>query len=250
MDSMYESLIEYYDELFPVTEARLGFVEKFAKRMAPGVEGATGARVLDIGSATGTFSIALMRRGMNVTGIDLNPAMVQSACRRNPEPRTNCRFLRMDMMETGKALAHEAWDIVLCLGNTLVHLSSMSEIRSFISQVYSLLKPGGYFIFQVVNYERIIAEKMSGLPPIETGRARFERDYRFRDDGRVVFETGLFSSSGQLVFRDSVVLFPAKIDELSAAAKAAGFAQQELFDDFDEAAYTGTDLGLVCVLQK
>jgi 2-polyprenyl-3-methyl-5-hydroxy-6-metoxy-1,4-benzoquinol methylase len=190
--------------------------------------------VLDVGCATGAFALALMRRGMDVTGVDLNAAMVQSACRRNPEPRTNARFFLMNMLEIGNTFAHGRFDMVLCLGNTLVHLDGPDQIRSFLRQARDLLRPGGAFVFQTVNYAKVLAEDLKRLPAIETSRARFEREYRQRDDGRISFEATIFSSSGQPVFKDRTALYPATPNELTALIGETGLKRLELFEDFSE----------------
>lgn len=248
MDDMYDSLLEYYDELFPVEPEKVAFIEDLAKAFKPPAgNGAGRVKVLDVGCATGTFALALTKKGMDVTGIDNNSSMIGSACRRNPEPRTNARFFRMDMREMGKTFAQGRFDLVLCLGNVLVHLEDLREIAAFLVQARRALRPGGKFVFQVVNYDKIDREGIRRLPSIESPRARFEREYRDRDDGRLSFEATILSSSGQPVFRDRVALFPAAPTELAEACRDAGFAKVDLYDDFSGETLRGETLGVVGV---
>lgn len=246
MITMYDNLLEYYDELFPVEQSKIAYIEETLSAIASNAGGNALPRILDVGCATGTFDIQLMRKHMDVTGIDNNATMIQSACRRNPEPRTNARFFRMDMREAAGALASNAYSAVLCLGNTLVHLDSRNEIDRFLKEMYGLLVPGGALILQLVNYERVLAEGIERLPSIESTRCRFERQYLRREDGRISFEVTLFSSTEQVVFRDRNTLFPLKAQDLEDGLKAAGFSRVEFRDSFDSGDYTGTDLGLVC----
>lgn len=251
METLYDNLLEYYDDIFPVDPERVRFVEELARRIRPAnAEPSYRMQVLDVGCATGTFSLALMRKGMDVTGIDFNSSMIQSACRRNPEPRTNARFFLMDMMEMGKTFAHGRFDIILCLGNTLVHLDGPKSILAFIEQARDLLRPGGAFVFQTVNYDLVLGQEIMRLPTIETARARFEREYRLRDDGRLSFEATIFSSSGQAVFRDRVALYPARPGELSDLLKEAGLKRLDLFDDFSGDTLKGSSLGVVGVAMR
>lgn len=248
MENLYDNLLEYYDELFPVETARVSFIEDLAhKTLTQKPDAEARVKVLDVGCATGTFALALMRLGMDVTGIDLNSAMIQSACRRNPEPRTNARFFCMDMLEIGDTFACGRFDLCLCLGNTLVHLDSPKTIARFLKQVRHVLRPGGAFVFQVINYERVFAEDVTHLPTIESSRARFEREYRKRDDGRISFEATIFSSSGQPVFRDRVALYPATPVELVELVHQAGFDKVDLYDDFSGDTMRGNSLGVVGV---
>jgi len=248
METLYDNLLEYYDEIFPVDQERIAFMEELSRRIRPAdADKGVRTKVLDVGCATGTFALALMKRGMDVTGIDLNSAMVQSACRRNPEPRTNARFFLMDMMEIGTAFPQGRFDIVLCLGNTLVHLEDPDRILAFLKQVREVLRPGGAFVFQTVNYGRILSEEIMRLPTIETTRARFEREYRRRDDGRLSFEATIFASNGQPVFKDRVALYPATATELSDLVREAGLKRLDLFEDFAGDTLKGSSIGLVGV---
>lgn len=248
METLYDNLLEYYDEIFPVDQERITFMEELARRIRPAnADKNYRATVLEIGCATGTFAITLMRRGMDVTGIDLNSAMIQSACRRNPEPRTNARFFCMNMLDIGGTFAHGRFDLALCLGNTLVHLDGPDQIRSFLRQARDLLRPGGAFVFQTVNYAKVLADDVMRLPAIETARARFEREYRRRDDGRLSFEATIFASNGQPVFRDRVALYPATPNELSDLVKEAGLKRLDLFEDFSGDTLKGGSLGVVGV---
>jgi SAM-dependent methyltransferase len=226
-------------------------MEELSRRIRPAnVEKNYRTTVLDVGCATGTFALTLMRRGMDVTGVDLNTAMIQSACRRNPEPRTNARFFMMNMMEVGNSFAHGRFDLVLCLGNTLVHLDGPDQIRSFVRQARDLLRPGGAFVFQTVNYAKVLSDDVMRLPTIETARARFEREYRRRDDGRLSFEATIFSSNGQPVFRDRVALYPATPNELAELIKECGLKRLDLFEDFAGDTLKGSSLGVVGVAYR
>jgi SAM-dependent methyltransferase len=251
METLYDNLLEYYDELFPVDQERVTFLEELSRRIRPAnADKAYRIQVLDVGCATGTFSLALMKRGMDVTGLDSNAAMIQSACRRNPEPRTNARFFQMDMREAGTAFAHGRFDMILCLGNTLVHLDGPDAILDFLKQAQKLLRPGGAFVFQTVNYEKVARENLTRLPTIESPRCRFEREYRRRDDGRISFEATIYGSNGQPVFRDRAALYPATPLEIADLLKKSGLKSVDLFEDFTGDTLRGNSLGVVGVAMR
>jgi glycine/sarcosine N-methyltransferase len=246
MEALYDNLLEYYDEVFPVDSERLDFITGIAGKLRKS-KTPWSPRVLDVGCATGGTSLALMRRGMDVTGVDFNAAMIQSACRRNPEPKTNARFFRIDMLDVAEVFAPESFDVGLCLGNTLVHLDGSGQISLFLQSLLEVLQVGGVFIFQVVNYDLVLAQGLTQLPTIQTKRARFVRNYSRTGNGRIVFEASIYSSSDQVVFRDTVTLYPAGVDELTALLKKAGFKKIDFYDDFDGEPFTGSSLGVVGV---
>ncbi|WP_394828598.1 class I SAM-dependent methyltransferase [Pendulispora albinea] len=67
--------------------------------------------ILDVGGATGAFSIPLARRGFDVTHVDLSPAMLALA-RRKAEGLANIRFVEGNAIDLG-AFADRSFDVVL-----------------------------------------------------------------------------------------------------------------------------------------
>jgi SAM-dependent methyltransferase len=248
MEALYDNLLEYFDDLFPLSTDRINFIQDHLTKSAP-FFGKTkrSPKILDIGCATGATSLALMRQGMDVTGVDINAEMIRSACRRNPEPKTNARFLRMDMRELADYFAAHSFDGILCLGNTLAHLEDTEEIGAFIRDLKTLLRPGGVCVFELVNFKRVLAEKIQKLPTIETIRCRFVRNYSESPDGHIFFDATIFSSSGQAVFKDRIALYPLRSDQLEIILTDNGFSRTEWHNDFDSGKLDGTGLGVVCV---
>ncbi len=241
---MYSNLLEYYDELFPVEKTRLDFIEStiayYQKERNIDMP-----KILDLGCATGTTAIQLMRRGMDVVGIDNNAQMIQSASRRNPEPKTHARFLVMDIADSGKYLPKNSFDMVLCLGNTMVHLDSLEKIENLIKSIHSILKLGGIFIFQLINYDMILAEQLAFLPTIETCRSSFVRTYTNISEKSITFDASVVSSKGQTVFEESVSLFPLQSKQLLHALDDAGFHSETLYADFNKSPLEASSLALV-----
>jgi SAM-dependent methyltransferase len=243
VQQFYEDLLEYYDDIFPLEQDRIDFIQT----QVPMLSG-TVPKILDIGCATGTTAVALIKKGYYVTGIDLNAAMIQSANRRNPEPKTNGRFLQMNMLEVAHYFPPSSLDAVLCLGNTLVHLKNAEEIGDFFRDVQKLLKPGAPFIFQVINYDRILDNKISGLPAISTNRCRFVRRYEpLQGEAALNFIASLYSSTDQLVFQDVCQLYPARQAELTEQLHRTGFKSVDYYADFTGQPFDGTSLALVGV---
>lgn len=241
MSQFYEDLLEYYDDIFPLEQERIDFIQS----QVPLTQGIM-RRILDVGCATGSTAIALIKNGYHVTGIDLNTAMIQSANRRNPEPKTDGIFLKMNMLEVSDYFPSESFDGVLCLGNTLVHLRDASEIEAFFKKVQKILKPGAWFIFQVINYDLILDKDLTELPDIVTSRCRFVRRYTpIPGELALRFSASLYSSSNQLVFKDETRLYPCRPSELKDLLQRAGFRGLSYFADFSSRTFDGTSIALV-----
>ncbi|MGW7264453.1 class I SAM-dependent methyltransferase [Streptomyces sp. NPDC054842] len=94
--------------------------------------------VLDVGCGPGTVTAYLAERGMDVSGVDLSPRMIENARRLHPE----CRF---DVASATELDLEEA-----SLGGVLGWWSLFNLPRDVLPQVLALftraLKPGGYLI--------------------------------------------------------------------------------------------------------
>ena len=106
-----------------------------------------GARVLDVGCATGYLAAELTRRGCRVTGVEADPLAAERA-------RVHCEALVIgDVEDAGcrdelAALAEGApFDVVLC-GDVLEHLRDPS---SALAAVAALAAPGGVVVVSVPN---------------------------------------------------------------------------------------------------
>lgn len=237
---MYHSLAPYYKEIFPLKEMALSFVRSFLKK--------TPARVLDVGCAVGQLAVTLARDGHDVAGIDLDAGLIKIARKDAAIHGIKINFEIMNMVEIAANFPAHSFDIVLCLGNTLVHLLSLEEIGEFIKKVSGLLKKDGVFIVQVVNYDQVLAKGISQLPVIDTEHVRFERHYIY-DKGKhkIHFRTTLTVKKNMAKFEDEVMLYPLTQSEFDLLLKKAGFNNVGYFGDFSAREYTTGSPALIAV---
>ncbi|MCR9156194.1 MAG: bifunctional 2-polyprenyl-6-hydroxyphenol methylase/3-demethylubiquinol 3-O-methyltransferase UbiG [Rhodobacteraceae bacterium] len=104
-----------------------------------------GKDVLDLGCAGGFMAEALDNRGARVTGID--PAKEAVAAAR-AHAQSEGKAIRYDV-GVGEALpyADASFDAVVCV-DVLEHVQSLTRV---ISEVFRVLSPGGYFLFDTIN---------------------------------------------------------------------------------------------------
>ena len=209
--SFYQTLSRYYDEIFPAGEKEMAFVNTL-------LEGKT--RLLDVGCGTGNKTIALAKGRELVSAFDLDEGMVEKA-RARPEAKT-INFLALDMLDLEKVFAPPSFDAVVCLGNTLAHLTEAGTLGGFIRQVRSVLQPGGIFVAQLLNYSRIIEQKIDRLPLVETEHVVFDRGYEWRGcDMHFVTELRVKATGER--FENDIVLRPIVKFPIDGALEAAGF---------------------------
>jgi 2-polyprenyl-3-methyl-5-hydroxy-6-metoxy-1,4-benzoquinol methylase len=238
----YTTISKYYSEIFPYQPAQLQFVKNRAGEL-------TGIHVLDIGCATGELAFQLANSGTIVTGIDLNEDLLNRAKSNKIHP--NLHFQTGNMLELANDFKPSQFDVVLCFGNTLVHLQTPDLIQQLLKGVFTLLKPGGQFLLQILNYDYIIGEQVSELPTIETENIRFDRKYSFEENNPLIrFQTGLTLKKENKTISNETQLFAIKSTELIELLQNTGFIGIELFSNFKLETFGRSHLPLVVSCKK
>lgn len=105
---------------------------RFVDALAP-----RGARVLDAGAGTGRVGAELVRRGHDVTAVDLDPVLV-AAARTQPG-------LRVQQADLATLELAERFDVVVAAGNVLVFAEPGSE-RTVLGRLHEHLVPDGALV--------------------------------------------------------------------------------------------------------
>lgn len=207
--TFYTDFAEYYEAIFPFSSAVYAYLQQY---IAP-----THRQVLDIGCGTGHYIGAFAETGHKAVGIDLDPAMIAVARACYPEAEVHV----MDMVDV--ADLDRSFDAVYCIGNTAAHLTP-ARFERFLDGVRQVLRPGGPWILQVMNWDYVLTQERVNFPVLEGETSHgtavaFYRTYRDISPAQVTFATRL-EAGGKVVFEDEVPLYPlrsAKIEQLHAA---------------------------------
>lgn len=241
-NKFYTSISNSYSQIFPYNPAQLQFVTR-------NVVDLTGQQILDIGCATGELAFQLVKSGAGVTGIDLNEGLLEKA--KAGKVHSNLTFQKGNMLELKIDFQPETFSTVLCFGNTLVHLPSQELILEMLQGVYTVLKPGGIFLLQILNYDYILSEPVAELPLIETENIKFVRHYVFSENSPLIsFQTELYLKKEGEVVKNETFLFALKSNELRELLDNAGFENIKFFSNFKEEPFGGKHLPLVAKVTK
>jgi SAM-dependent methyltransferase len=194
--------------------------------------GAPSKRLLDLGCGTGEHARFLSEEGFEVTGVDASEAQLAQAREAGPGPA----FVKADLAELGGAVTGP-FGGAISLGNGLPHLHA-PEMARFLGHLAGLLLPGAPVLFQVLNYDRILDQRVTSLPlnvrEDEAERVVFLRLMDPRPDGSVLFNpTTLRWRPGEeppveVVTGKNVLLKGWRRAELEAALSASGFRIEEV----------------------
>jgi 2-polyprenyl-3-methyl-5-hydroxy-6-metoxy-1,4-benzoquinol methylase len=221
--AFYEELSRYYDEIFAVSAAEMSFIrEKLAGRK----------RILDLGCGTGNKTELLAEADRLVVGLDLDPAMIDLARKKHSGPGLEYRV--GDLSTFGRDFPPASFEALLCLGNTLPHLTRPGQLRLFMDQAAATLAPGGDLILQILNYDHILDDQVRELPLIETEEAVFRRYYDWSGPGEpteIRFRTRLEIKGGPAYDHD-IPLKPIRRAELENLM-AENFEAPVFFGGYD-----------------
>ena len=138
----YEKFASIYDRLMADVD-REGWAD-YLMEFIP-----KGASVLECACGTGEMSIALSKRGLNVTAADLSEEMLSEAAQKQREAGFASRGLRFVKMDMRSLVSHKRVDCVVSCCDGANYLTSREDLKKFFSSAWDVLKPGGLLLFDV-----------------------------------------------------------------------------------------------------
>ncbi|MCR4713184.1 MAG: class I SAM-dependent methyltransferase [Treponemataceae bacterium] len=241
MDFLH-NIIEYYDELYPVTEDQKKLYKDLTKDLVP-------AKILRIGCATGGFEHWLAKEGHDVTGIETSKEMLETANRRRRMPNTAIRFFQMSTIEMTRFLGKGFYNVISCLSDRIIFIHDKTLMRKFFYDCKLLLAEGGHLVLQLSNYSVFNTKPMAKLPTQESIRVKLYTQLWTNEEGNCTLQQDLEHCGSKVVpvLKDVAVL-PILPDQITEYAKEAGFKDINLYSGFDKSPLQADSPTVVCVL--
>lgn len=233
----YTELSNVYDIVFPLDEDTVNFLIEDLK---------PGDAVLDLACGTGEYSIALGKLGANVLGVDLNGDMIKMAEKK--ANALNVSFIEDDMTSLNNN--QNKYNLIFCIGNSIVHLGDKNKIEKFIRNMYNALCDGGVMVIQTINFDRILKNNIDSLPTIDRSDVgvNFIRKYNYnKAENKLDFNTELIikNESGENRYFNSVPLIMLMKDDIITMIKGAGFKNVEIYGSFTKKEYNNESYAMV-----
>lgn len=221
----YDEIAKYYDLIFPTSQVTVKFLQEKA--------GKGPKSILDVACGAGGYSFELEKEGYNLTAFDLDKKMIEELKLKTKNSGSSIEAMEGNILEVKEKFKDKCFDLVFCIGNSLVHLDNAEEILKFFKDSKSILKKNGTLVVQIINYDRIISKGIKSLPTIynEEANLSFERLYTYKEaEHKVYFKTIL--TVGNDKYENEVPLYALQYDEAIKLLKEAGFNNIEVYGDF------------------
>jgi len=228
--TIYDELVPYYDQLFPVSAQQQSFFHGLLRQPRP-------LKILDAGCGTGRHMELFVHWGNQVTGIEPAESMANEARRRLAWAGQAVKVLRAPIQAAADVLTG-SYDFVVCLGNTLAHLSKPGELEQGIAALARLTAPGGSLLTQTVHFEKVLQQRTSPFRDTEIitphgNTLTFSRRYHFHQAPEIVlFELALIGPDTSLA--DVIELRPIVLAEQTAALENAGYSIAHVWGDWSQ----------------
>lgn len=167
-------------------------------------------RVLEIGAATGRYTVELARRGYGVTAVDMSAGLLER-CRENLAAEGlegQVRLVTADARALGDA-AGRGFDAALLMG-PLYHLIKEADRQLALQEVFERLRTGGVIFSSFISRYGIMGDLLKGVPDWIENQAEVDS---ILEKGR---DPDGYPRSG---FRG----YFARVDEIAPLHEAVGF---------------------------
>ena len=195
--------------------------------------------VLEAACGTGVDAAVLARRGFTVSAADGSDAMAEEAAARFRRERLAIPLLHSSWADL-PAATRERFDVVLCIGNSLVHAAGREAMVEALTGLRRMARPGGYVVVDSRNWEKLHAERQIvqiADRVVTRGGRRCLLFYAWEIPDRLGEEhiahlVFVFETDGQVEPHEYPITFrPFTVSELRERLELAGLREVET--DFD-----------------
>ncbi len=199
-------------------DTTMKFIKKYVKKKA---------FILDAGGGPGRYSIELAKIGHDIVLFDLVTEHLEIAKKKikKEKVQTKIKDIVQGSITDLSKFENDSFDVVLCLGGPLSHVSPESERQKAIDELIKVAKKGGLIFISVMSKYGTLLATPSGWPQEVGNKKVFENlafngeDYRWRGTGYCHFFT---SSELESIFvkKDVQIIEEVGLEGLNVDIKA------------------------------
>ena len=122
---------------------------------------------MDLACGTGILCRILKEAGIQAAGMDFSAGMIDIA-------RENCPDIPFDVADMITYRPDRQFGLVTCTGDAVNHIGDLGDVEKIFRNVYAYLKPGGYFVFDILNENEVSTSEPFEMDFTDTIRVWFQ----------------------------------------------------------------------------
>lgn len=122
---------------------------------------------MDLACGTGVLCEILHTNGVAASGMDFSSGMIDVARSRNPD-------IHYDVADMITYRPDTQFDLVTCTGDAINHIIDLQDVKKIFENVYAYLRPGAYFIFDILNEHEVSTSEPFEMDFSDTVRVWFQ----------------------------------------------------------------------------
>lgn len=122
---------------------------------------------MDLACGTGVLCEILYANGITASGMDFSSGMIDVARSRNPD-------IHYDVADMITYRPDTQFDLVTCTGDAINHIIDLQDVKKIFKNVYAYLRPGAYFIFDILNEHEVSTSEPFEMDFSDTVRVWFQ----------------------------------------------------------------------------
>lgn len=199
---------------------------------SPLLQVSEGTKVLDLACGPGIHIVPLARRGADVTGVDLSPAMLGRARKACDDAGVTAKLAQADMLEY---IEPGAYDLIINMYTSFGYFTEPGDNLTVLRNAHTSLAPGGTLLVDMLGKE-VLAGWVGHPKAVDIdGGTVFMRDTILDDWTRLKTDWTLVR--GGEARQASILTFLYSAAELRSLFEQAGFTRVECFGDFNALPY-------------
>lgn len=224
----YAVFAQYYDTL----TANVGYAQRAEYFLSLFKKlGHTPGLTLDLACGTGSLTLELFRRGLDIYGVDSSVEMLSEARTKCAQAGADILFLCQKMQSLD---LYGTVDTVICSLDSLNHLAGQQELGQVFQKVAFFMDPGGYFVFDMNTLYK--HEKVLGNHTFVYDTAPVYCVWQNRcapGSGRVDIQLDFFEREGKLYrrSREHFSEFACPPEDVFTLLKQAGFTNLRAYHE-------------------
>lgn len=223
------NLVEYYDELYPVTPEQQKFFDEFLNEFKRPV------KFLNIGCGTGILENRLAKEMTDVTGLETVKELLDSASRKHRNQLMAVRFFQMSTIEMVRFLGKGFYNVISCLNDRLIFIHDKILLKKFFFDCKTLLAENGKIILGLTNYELYRGKSETVLPELSSIRVKLTGKLTPGTDDEYFITKNIETGNGKIlpVYQRTKV-YPVSKKEIEEFANEAGFKSVQFYADYNK----------------